>query len=723
MSLKRCSSEPPESLDINEKTGLRRGFPIKIAGRALGSQESLTGRAPERGLFGQRLGLRQISDAPFSSKKDSVGERRRSLRGSTPIRNPFLDQSAPFANSGNLNRRSSIGGVMSKGSPTFAEKMFESQINNRDSSDTFDEKNTQSRLKVENCLLSDKSFLEGNKNPAGNRQFSAHSVNDRHFPPQNDLDHEIKKMSERIAAFENESNFSDLKDVKEYDTELQEMRVDLEELNLEKKSIETSNSLDDVITKMKNSLAAIKDGVNQKTLIDLNREVTPLDLPPLREMTPLDLPALSPLPPMMIRRRKVTKKEPVKKVNVVIDPCTSSVDTNVIESIVDNSGKHETSWNIVNRDIDPHSDGQGQFNNEEVESTSSRCSITVQLAKHLDNCNNDTKHGEIISYTSPYDNVEIKENEGLSIESEVDVSTICDIIDAGKIDTCKDTSTSNDITEEKEVNNDTESHSSESTYLFLSDDSSVCSTPTVLEMSNKASGYESDSSVYPDTDCEDIYGPFKINVGDICEISDMESEEEEWKESSPNTKLKDMDTAKIEIVVGVSNSSQVIIKPQEDGERPTKERTRRPSGKRKSISNDKKPIPGGDNQIGKTRYCWRCHQPGHDSWECEEDVPPDEWCARCLETDHWEDECWVLSASVLCPICSVPGHLPAIHQATDYRQRKLVIDTFGWLSFKEWFQDLNFRSWWNCSGFTGVPLYKIMMRNNSKDLDLGFEEN
>ena len=82
----------------------------------------------------------------------------------------------------------------------------------------------------------------------------------------------------------------------------------------------------------------------------------------------------------------------------------------------------------------------------------------------------------------------------------------------------------------------------------------------------------------------------------------------------------------------------------------------------------------------------------------------------------------------------------SLFQATDFRQRKLVIDTFGWLPFKEWFQvktqdtiiitsntcsytqDLTFRSWWNCSGYTGVPLYKILQRNPEQDLDLGFEE-
>ena len=32
------------------------------------------------------------------------------------------------------------------------------------------------------------------------------------------------------------------------------------------------------------------------------------------------------------------------------------------------------------------------------------------------------------------------------------------------------------------------------------------------------------------------------------------------------------------------------------------------------------------------------------------------------------------------------------------------------------FQDLQFRSWWNCSGYTGVPLYKIMMKNRSLEI-------
>ena len=63
---------------------------------------------------------------------------------------------------------------------------------------------------------------------------------------------------------------------------------------------------------------------------------------------------------------------------------------------------------------------------------------------------------------------------------------------------------------------------------------------------------------------------------------------------------------------------------------------------------------------------------------------------------------------VFCNICALPGHLPCVHQTNDFRQRKLVIETFGWLAFKEWFREPEFWSWWNCSGFTNVPLYKLM---------------
>ena len=45
---------------------------------------------------------------------------------------------------------------------------------------------------------------------------------------------------------------------------------------------------------------------------------------------------------------------------------------------------------------------------------------------------------------------------------------------------------------------------------------------------------------------------------------------------------------------------------------------------------------------------------------------------------------------MLCTICTLPGHLPCVHETSDFRQRKLVIETFGWLAFKEWFREPDF---------------------------------
>jgi len=115
-----------------------------------------------------------------------------------------------------------------------------------------------------------------------------------------------------------------------------------------------------------------------------------------------------------------------------------------------------------------------------------------------------------------------------------------------------------------------------------------------------------------------------------------------------------------------------------------------------------------ERNLAKIRFCWRCHQTGHESFDCTAELQPANWCPRCLETSHWEDNCWVNEQEVFCNICTLPGHLPCVHQTNDFRQRKLVIETFGWLAFKDWFREPEFWSWWNCSGFTNVPLYKLM---------------
>jgi len=268
---------------------------------------------------------------------------------------------------------------------------------------------------------------------------------------------------------------------------------------------------------------------------------------------------------------------------------------------------------------------------------------------------------------------------------------------------------------------------------------SNCSTPTFMEIKpkEKVNGYESDSTVYQESDCEIIideksenedareetwtYKPFNLN---ISEISDLESEDEDPEERTRRIESlaammtlqsnKEMEYRRDELNMEIDTLSERSEEEGDREEQKPRQRSRRPSGRKRSMSRDR--------NVAKLRYCWRCHHAGHENWQCREDVQPGGWCPRCLETSHWEDACWVEAAHVLCTVCSIPGHLPCIHQATDFRQRKLVIDTFGWLPFKDWFQDLTFRSWWNCSGYTGVPLYKIMQRNPSQDLDLGFDE-
>ena len=56
---------------------------------------------------------------------------------------------------------------------------------------------------------------------------------------------------------------------------------------------------------------------------------------------------------------------------------------------------------------------------------------------------------------------------------------------------------------------------------------------------------------------------------------------------------------------------------------------------------------------------------------------PDKCLHHCLVTQ------------VLCSMCSVPGHATIVHTTGDFATRKLVVDTFGWLSFKHWFLEVN----------------------------------
>ena len=39
-------------------------------------------------------------------------------------------------------------------------------------------------------------------------------------------------------------------------------------------------------------------------------------------------------------------------------------------------------------------------------------------------------------------------------------------------------------------------------------------------------------------------------------------------------------------------------------------------------------------------------------------------------------------------MCAVPGHATVVHTTGEFAVRKLVVDTFGWLSFKHWFLEV-----------------------------------
>ena len=48
-----------------------------------------------------------------------------------------------------------------------------------------------------------------------------------------------------------------------------------------------------------------------------------------------------------------------------------------------------------------------------------------------------------------------------------------------------------------------------------------------------------------------------------------------------------------------------------------------------------------ERNLAKIKFCWRCHQTGHESFDCTAELQPANWCPRCLESTHWEDSCWV----------------------------------------------------------------------------------
>ncbi len=93
-----------------------------------------------------------------------------------------------------------------------------------------------------------------------------------------------------------------------------------------------------------------------------------------------------------------------------------------------------------------------------------------------------------------------------------------------------------------------------------------------------------------------------------------------------------------EIDKGLDTLSERSEEDNDDAERiPNKKtiRERRLSRRTRSSSRDRA------SSLAKIRYCWRCHQTGHESFDCRKEVKPGNWCPRCLDNSHWENECWV----------------------------------------------------------------------------------
>ena len=65
-----------------------------------------------------------------------------------------------------------------------------------------------------------------------------------------------------------------------------------------------------------------------------------------------------------------------------------------------------------------------------------------------------------------------------------------------------------------------------------------------------------------------------------------------------------------------------------------------------------------ERNLAKIRFCWRCHQTGHESFDCTAELQPANWCPRCLETSHWEDNCWVNEQEVRYIFGSCPKDEP-----------------------------------------------------------------
>ena len=275
----RGRSDSPLEVEVNPRSGLRSGFPIKIAGHAIGSGAG-EGGPSHVNLFSDRLRSRRSSESCYERSRRDTSQGGEALQG-TP------GQSARLLGERN-ERRKSIGGLPYRQNPSHL-------IPRKTDVILTPQKCTQSALpsdcgqrpREENTILKVDQSQPGNISNIPRNIFEVSLVNndknmedsmiENNFCDQSDLfsnsrtfdiDAAITKMSEELKAFEGlskENNSSE----------------EVSDSDCEKEMVE-DNSLDDVITKMKNSLKAIKDGMSVTALVDLNREFTPLDLPPLR---------------------------------------------------------------------------------------------------------------------------------------------------------------------------------------------------------------------------------------------------------------------------------------------------------------------------------------------------------------------------------------------------------------------------------------------------------
>ena len=294
----RGRSDSPLEVEVNPRSGLRSGFPIKIAGHAIGSGTG-EGGPSHVNLFSDRLRSRRSSESCYERSRMDTSQGSEALQGTR-------GQSARLLGERN-ERRKSIGGLPYRQNPSHLIPRKTDIILTRPG--VTPQKYTQSalpsdcghRLREENTILKVDQSQPGNisnipqnifevslvnndrnmEDGEGKNNFSVNedssSMIENNFCDQSDLfsnsrtfdiDAAITKMSEELKAFEGlskENNSSE----------------EVADSDCEKEMVE-DNSLDDVITKMKNSLKAIKDGMSVTALVDLNREFTPLDLPPLR---------------------------------------------------------------------------------------------------------------------------------------------------------------------------------------------------------------------------------------------------------------------------------------------------------------------------------------------------------------------------------------------------------------------------------------------------------